>query len=309
MVSSKRVALFLHDLQNDYQQILRTDCERAAQRNQMELVVRSADRDADVQLRQIRRVLAEPGGTRPHALVVSCVWELPLLNLAREAAALGIAWVFLTRWNDAIHDLRRGNPKVPIFAVLGDQLEIGRIQGRQLRMLIEPQAEVVYLRGPSGTYSARCREQGFDQEIAGHCANRRVNLNGDWSQSGGYSAAKRWLSTLPRRKLPDVVVVSQNDNMAAGVREALVEWCGHDPEVDMLGCDGSPGLGQMLVRTGRLRGTVVVPSVSGRALDELALAFRLGQMPPAEIKLPVRSYPDLYELRRSPRQNQPLASR
>lgn len=293
-----RVGLFLLDRLNDYQALQQSDCEKAARRHDLRLTVWSADKNVDTQIRQIRAQLAENESNRPRALIVCPVSEMALLPLVHDAAKLGVAWVFLSRWTDSIHDFRRQYPKVPIFAVLPDQLEIGRIQGQQLRAFLRAGDEVVSIQGPIGTYSTRLRRAGLEGELADKTGLRWSRFNGDWSELGGESAMKNWLSTFPISRVPEFVIAAQNDSMAAGAREAFLNWAtgnSQPPRADLtvLGCDGSPAFGQRLVAEGKLRATVVVPPVSGRAVEEIVAALRSGRQPVAETKVSVSSYPDL----------------
>ena len=298
---SYRIALFLHDRLNDYQALLRTDCEQVARRHDLQVSVHSADKSAETQLRQIRQELAEPENVRPRAFVICPVSEMALMPLIHDTAKAGIAWVMVSRWNDAIHDFRRQYPKVPIFAVLPDHVEIGRIQGQQLRLVLAPGDEIVYIAGPLGTYSTRGRRLGIEQELSDKTDVRWSCFNGDWSELGGEQAMKSWLSTFPIRKLPRFVIAAQNDAMAMGARQAFLDWGaagGQVPkgELRVYGCDGSPSYGQRLVTSSQLSATIVIPPVAGRAVEEIVAAFRTGQKPDAEIKIHVRSLPILEAL-------------
>jgi ABC-type sugar transport system substrate-binding protein len=297
-MSGLRIALFLYDRLNDYQALNQADGEQAARRCAAHLSVFSAENSADTQIRQVRAVLSEPEATRPRALLICPVSEMALMPLAHNAARLGIAWVLLSRWSDAIHDFRRQYPQVPIFAVLPDHLEIGRIQGQQLRVLLHAGDELVYIQGPIATYSTRRRRIGLEKELASVQNIRLSHVNGDWSEQGGESAMKVWLSAFTKRKLPGFVIAAQNDSMAAGALQAVRDWGaagGQIPQGDLrvVGCDGSPSLGQRLVASGRLRATIVVPPVSGRAVEEVVSALRDGRRPAAETTVLVRSHPDI----------------
>ena len=58
-----------------------------------------------------------------------------LPQVARAAVAAGIGWVVLNREIGYVKQLRQAF-KVPVFTVASDNLEIGRIQGRQLAALL-----------------------------------------------------------------------------------------------------------------------------------------------------------------------------
>jgi ribose transport system substrate-binding protein len=225
------------------------------------------------------------------------------MPLIHEAARANVAWVMLSRWNDAIHEFRRQYSKVPIFAVLPDHVEIGRIQGQQLRLVLAPGDELIYIQGPRATYSTRRRLMGIEKELGNVHDFRWAHYNADWSVAGGESAMASWLSTFTTRKSPEFVIAAQNDNMAMGARQAVQEWANRGGQLParhlrVLGCDGVPRYGQRLVTTGDLLATVIIPPLSTRALQEVVACFRTGKQPPAEIDVAVQSYPALQELSR-----------
>jgi ABC-type sugar transport system substrate-binding protein len=298
-VASRRIALFLQNGANDYQCLLRDDCQAAAARRDFLLTIHSADNDGENQLRQIRSVLSGPRSQWPAALLVTPVREVGLLAVAHEAANLGIGWVSLNRWSDYLLELRREFPAMPVFSVTADQTEVGRIQGRQLRCLLGDTGELVYIQGPLGTSSTQKRTAGMRLELERCPDIRLVTFNSDWSSEGGERAMRDWIRIFPRGKLPKFAVGAQNDSMAAGARRALAEWAGGEDKtanIRVTGCDGTPGFGQRLVKEGKLTATVVIPSVGGRAIDELASVLAGGRPSSAEIVVAVSSYPELEAL-------------
>jgi len=296
-----RVGLFLHDRLNDYQGLLLADAEHAAVRHGLRLAVQSADKDADRQVSQIREALEAPPAEQPGLIIVSPVRDTSLVPLVSQAARQGVAWAFLTRWLDDIPVLRKMNPKADIFSVSADQVEIGRLQARQLRVISVAGDTLVYLSGPLAASSARSRAEGLRSELQGTKLNWET-LYGDWSEAGGRNAVSKWLDPSRARNPARIVLISQNDDMAVGGRAAIEEWArlpGHaaSAELRILGCDGSMKLGQRLVGQGRLTATVMVPSVSGRAIEEYAIALRGGRRPDPRIFVPVKACPDLELLR------------
>jgi ABC-type sugar transport system substrate-binding protein len=235
-------------------------------------------------------------------LFVCPVREASLRIVAREAAALGVAWVLLNRWSDYLLALRNEFPHVPIFSVSPDQHEIGQIQARQYRLLLPNGGELVYIRGPLGTSSAQRRFNAMKEEL-GNAPFKVVAMNGDWTSEGGARAMQEWLKVFHSGKLPEFLVGAQNDNMALGARQALLDWAkaGHGAaeQVRFAGVDGLPAHGQRLVTEGQLAATVVVPSVAARAVDEVVATLQRGWSPQAEISLRVESYPDLSSLERA----------
>jgi ribose transport system substrate-binding protein len=233
------------------------------------------------------------------AILISPVSDVTLLSMLHVAAQAGVAWVFLNRWNDAIRELRQHYPKVAIFSVSADQEQVGTLQGRQILRLWRPGDECVYIQGPLGTSSARRRFEGAQQQLSASAVPMTV-LHSDWSRAGGMRVMAQWLEMLNPHSRTRLIVAAQNDSMAMGAREAFEQWSARSASgvvrASLLGCDGSPSFGQLMVQTGRLVATVVIPPVAGAAIEQLVRYFRSGWMPPAEITLPVRSYPGLEEI-------------
>ena len=294
-------ALFVHDISNNYQLLLREDALGTARQFGHDVVVHSAEKSAGVQLSQIRAILAEPPQRRPAALLVSAVQEDALIGVGREALSKGVGWVFLCRSNDAVPQMQREFPKAPVFSVRGDQGAIGRLQGKQIRALLRPNDEIVYVQGPRGTSSAERRYVSARQELEGTSA-KWSRLYGDWSVSGGGSALDEWLRGASR-DVSRFVLACQSDDMAFGARRRLIDTAhlrgGQTPRI--LGCDGLPGFGQRMVADGQLSGTIVIPSVAGPAIRTFFTSLEQGRQPAAEVLLGVTSYPSLEALaRKSP---------
>jgi len=272
---------------------MRQDAEQAVRRHALDLDVQVAGKDVDRQINQLRAAIAGQGTTRPDLILVSPVREQLLLTLLRSAARAGIHWAFLTRWLDEIPALRREFPEVDIYSVSADQREIGRLQGRQLEILRTAEDEVIYLSGPAGTSSARQRAEGIAPELE-RARGKCQTFYGDWSQESGRTATKRWLAGFPRSQRPSFVIVGQNDNMAIGAREAVAasrDAASKSTDLRVIGCDGSSAFGQRLVIQGELSATIIVPPVSGRAIDAFAQRLAGRGRPNAVENVGVTSHP------------------
>jgi ABC-type sugar transport system substrate-binding protein len=195
--------------------------------------------------------------------------------------------------------MRRKYPKVPLFSVVPDQLSIGRIQGQQFRWLLRKPGALLYITGSAGTASADQRLEGVKRELANVDVEIVVE-KGDWSMSSGARATERWLEGRGASNLSHWVVGAQNDSMAMGARSALLAAAARKrqelADIPVTGCDGTPTYGQVLVTSGQLAATVVIPPTADRAVDELAQSFWSGRAPGADISLEVSSFPDLADL-------------
>jgi ABC-type sugar transport system substrate-binding protein len=290
-----RIALFLRQVGNEHQDVLRQDCRTAALRFGLIVNEDDARNDAKVQLDQIRACLQASLALRAKALLVCPVEDSGLAGMAREAVRLGVAWVSLNRAYDYLAELRREFPRIAIFSVQPDQKEIGRIQADQVRILLPKGGEVAYIRGPLRTASADARDASFRSSLAG--ATIHVTpLSADWSVEGGREAAKTWLALAGRPKPEHCVIVAQNDSMAYGARLVLGEVKPRSSElskIPVVGCNGAPEFGRRLVSDQTLTATVVVPSPARCAVDMIAAVLAGGKPPSADITLAVSSFPEL----------------
>jgi ABC-type sugar transport system substrate-binding protein len=294
-----RIALFLLN-SDDYQELLWDTCQEAAHRHGFPVRAFWADNDSQKQSRQIQSCLGEPEDQRPTVMIVSPIREIALISTAHAAANQGIGWVLLHRWTHYMDDLRDRFPDLPIFSVMADQEDIGRIQGQQFKLLLPEGGKLVYVRGPLGTSSAMRRFAGV-QEVLQDTSVELVAINSDWTLDGGTRAMKDWLGSLPTRRPPKFIVGAQNDAMAMGARRGLEEvaaaWSTFSADaIPVCGCDGSPRYGRRLVVAGKLASTVIMPPGAGRAVAEIARMLRGGPRPPAQIVLAPQSFPDLRAL-------------
>jgi serine/threonine-protein kinase len=291
------LALFSRD-DGEYQELLRDDFLKTARGYGFSARAFRAENDSDMQLAQIRECLREPIDQRPTVVMVSPVREGHLLSTAHEAARLGVGWVVLSRWWDYVSNLRAEFLDLPIFAVLADQQEIGRIQGKQLAALLPRGGELVYIQGPLGTSSAVRRYAGVREVLQGSSVDV-FTLHSDWTREGGARAMLDWARVFQKRDLPTFIVGAQNDAMAMGARDAVEEIARERPNfsaetASFCGCDGSPSYGQRLVMEGKLAATVIMPVCAGRAIAEIASMLRGSPRPPATIELKPEPFPALH---------------
>jgi ABC-type sugar transport system substrate-binding protein len=297
---NRRIALCLWSFDNEYQDLQRRNGLERARHHGMSVVEFSAQHDPETQVHQIREVLARPPNERPYAIVVHPVRDSRLIAVAREAASLGVGWVILNRDADYLHDLRQRFHGLPLFCVKPDQHQVGRIQGRQFKLLLPEGGELFYIQGPLLVSTAEARFAGVQEELQG-APIKLVTFRADWTSEGGEQALRSWIQTVDLTDLPRCLVGAQNDNMAVGAKRALAseaETRGQ-PEIGQVrvtGCDGLPGFGRRLVQERRLAATVVIPPTAGRAVDELASALSGGGQPTQEIVLGVSSFPPLEQI-------------
>jgi ABC-type sugar transport system substrate-binding protein len=290
----KIVASFLSKDQ-EFQVLQAEDARAVAARRGLDIEILYADMNAIEQIQQLFKFIYAPRDERPAAIVVETVVGEGLERVARNAAQAGIGWVLLNGKVAYLRDLRERYPGLPISTVAGDQLEVGRIQGRQFRALLPKGGAILYLQGPPDTTTAQDRYQGMCETTEGAGFDVKV-VSGRWTEASAEKAIQGWLRL--RSALPQLVGC-QNDAMAVGARRVLLAQGAGWASVPFTGCDGLPSGGEKLVRERALAATIVMPSNAGPAVDLVANALETGQPAPPELILAPRSLPPEGELARS----------
>jgi ABC-type sugar transport system substrate-binding protein len=299
MAQPKRIlASFLSEDQ-EFQQLQAEDARQAAQRASLRIDVLFADNNAVLQIQQLYHAIHAPAEERPCAIVVETVAGEGFERVARNAAAAGVGWVLINRSVGYLDELRRQYPALPFSSVGTDHVQVGHIQGEQLKVLAPGGGPVICVQGPADTSVAQERLQGLQAAIE-HAPFQLKVLEGQWTEASGAQALRRWFRLDTARACRPAAVVCQNDAMAMGARTALHS---QDPTGDLarvptLGCDGLPTGGRRLVDAGELAATVITPSNGGPAVELVARALATGTAPPTALRLAPTPYPSLEELAR-----------
>ncbi|HWR17206.1 MAG TPA: sugar ABC transporter substrate-binding protein [Terriglobales bacterium] len=293
-----KVLLSLTTRDNDYQQAHAAAAESVAGRFGVQLEIVYADSDAVGQVQQILTAIQR----RDHGIsaVITEPVGTAMLNVAEQALRAGIAWGVLNREADYIPRLRLTST-VPVFEISVDQLEVGRIQAKQMSRLFPAGGTVLYIMGPQATTAATLRAQGTKEQKPSNVQLKSISAN--WTQEGGYRAVQSLLKLSTTRSSGFVGIVSQNDEMAIGARRAFGEI--HDTternawlNLPFLGVDGLPSTGQQYVHRKLLTATVVTPAVAGIALETFMNWWNHKQGTPERLLVPSISYPAVETLQR-----------
>jgi ABC-type sugar transport system substrate-binding protein len=290
-VSERSVVVSLPDRVNEFQRLQIADAEQTARRLGLQLELREADGNAVLQIQQIFKFVhaSEP----PRALVVEPVAEVGMERVAQKAAAAGIGFGLLNCTAPFVEALHAQHPSLAVFTLGSDQVEIGRLQGRQIRRLLPDGGTALYLQGPLAASAARERLQGTQEALAGTRVETVV-IDAMWTEDSAASAVANWLRLRTTEGQGIDLVACQDDSMATGALRAFREapaltqrW----GEIPFLGIDGLPETGQRMVSDGRLTATVVMPSNTGPALEAIDGWLSSGVPPKAALRVPVHSYP------------------
>lgn len=296
---SDKVVVALPDQSNEFQHLQMDDARAVAPRLGIEIELLDADRNAVLQIQQIFKFIH--GQARPRAIIVEPVAIEGMERVAQKAVAAGIGIGLLNVVGANVDALRKQQPQLPIFTLGSDQVEIGRTQARQMRVLLPAGGTVLYMQGPTNASAARERFQGMQEAIAG-TSLRLVVLDAQWTEESADQVVRKWLRLKTTEGLHIDLVACQSDAMARGAQrafEAIPEVTREWRSVPFLGIDGVPSVGQRMVKEGQLTATVVMPSNTGPALEAIGRWLRSGILPPAAIRVPISSFPPEDSLRRS----------
>lgn len=284
----KRVVLALADDQNPYQQLLAKKAQAAASMFGIEL---PPPRYADgLAMRQIEIffecVRDDP---RPDAILTALVSVEGMQKAIEMIAKAGIDCVFLNRVPEFLEQFRSDFPKMLLASVSPDQVEIGRIQGRQCLKLLPDGGFVLHVLGSQGTPSATIRQRGFREIVEGRVEVHEID--GYWTSDRARMALNAWFRLGSDRGRTIDLIVCQNDPMARGARAALQEQAARQAESGLLatpiiGCDGLPEEGQRMVLARELIATVVMPPTTTRAIEILHAYWEQGVRVTDETLLP-----------------------
>src|SRR5208283_4050074 len=177
------VSLITQD--NDYQREQAASAEAAALKLGAKLEIIYASNDAVQQTQQILSFIQVPG-KRPDAILVEPVGT-GMLQVRKAAVSAGIAWGVVNTEVDYITALRQ-RALVPVFSIVSDREEIGKLQGQQMAAILGQEGCVLYIEGPSVRDVSRMRTKGMMSTKPQLVAVS--TLKGDWTQQSGHRAIK-----------------------------------------------------------------------------------------------------------------------
>jgi ribose transport system substrate-binding protein len=297
-VKQLRFLVSLRKRASSYQRQNAAAAQEAAVRLGVETEVVFTESDALEQSDRLLKAIHAPApNLRPDGILCAPAGTT-MMQVARSAAAAGIGWAILSREVPYIEELRRAYP-APMFSVRIDHKEVGRIQAKQIGVLLPQGGTVLLLAGPSGHPNTEERTSSLQ---AARPANIQLKmLTADWTQQGAYKAVTRWLRLRGTHDAPVNIVAAQNDEMAIGARQALqkevsaleAEWWMGLPYLGSVCC---PDTGPEWIRQGLLTASVINPSTADVAMEMMVRAIQNKTQPPERTLLAPASFPKLQAL-------------
>jgi ABC-type sugar transport system substrate-binding protein len=294
-----RVIVSLMTRENDYQLEQAASAQESAASLGVDAQIIFADNDSITQGTQLLKIIQSDPTSRPDAIICEPVGGPCLPQVARAAVQAGIPWVLLNREADYVAELRRNEPRLPIFSIGSDQKEVGRIQGQQLGALVRNGGGVLHIQGPSENTTAKDRTTGLQATLPHHIPI--TALRGQWTEESAQRSVESWLRLNTSQKVSISAIAGQNDAMAMGARKAFSALDNNSDRdrwlrVPYVGCDGVTKTGQSWVRTGLLAATVIIPTSAGRAISIMHQALLSGTRPPERTFTTPESFPPVTQL-------------
>lgn len=289
---SKKVALLLVE-RSDFQELLRADAEKAARRVGLTVETFFSGEEFASQLRQIRECI--DSSSPPDAMIILPVRDRGFVLSIRAALRAGISFVCIGRTEESLSGaLKEAKNGALVSHMCPDEVETGRIQGRQFRALLPQGGRVLYIEGGQRSLTYCDRARGMREVVAGSTLDvTPVEAGASFEEAR--AAVRHRLALLGRIRSQVDLIGCQTDQIAQGAIAALDEAAAElqQPElarIPVTGCDATPSLGQRLVQSGRMVASINLPRVAGQAVEILAKHFRGDAMAPAIFFKPT-SYP------------------
>lgn len=241
--------------------------KEAAEQLGVELKFSDAQQKQENQIKAIRSLIAQQVDVIGVAPLTETGWD----DVFQEAKDAGIPIILVDR--------RAAVPSDLYVTLMGsDFLEEGRNAARIMAQLTGGQANIVELRGTSGSAPANDRYKGFREILQDYPGMKIIDSqDGDFTVAKGQEVMEAFLKAHDKNI---TAVFSHNDDMSLGAIKAIEEH-GLKPGVDIkiVSVDAARGAFEAMI-AGKLNATVECNPMLGRQFLELALKVVNGEPVP-----------------------------
>lgn len=250
--------------ESDWRTANTVSVKEAAAQLGVELLFSNAQQKQENQIQAIRSLIAQKVDVIGVAPIVETGWNA----VFQEAKDAGIPIIVVDRRADVPSDLY-------VTLMGSDFLEEGRNAGRVMAQLTGGQANIVELRGTSGSAPANDRYIGFRDILRNYPGMRIIDTeDGDFTVALGKEVMEGFL----KKHGKDITAVfAHNDDMALGAIKAIEEY-GLRPGVDIkiVSVDATRGAFEAML-AGKLNATIECNPLLGPEFLELALKVVNGE--------------------------------
>ena len=287
--------------ENNYLREQEAVAKATAQRLGVDLSVLNAKSDSVTQSQQVLEIV-QSRSALPDGIIIEPVNNQGLPRVAEAAVTAGIGWVVSNARVDYLEALRK-NSKAPAFVVSQDHIEIGRMQGRQIRAMLPRGGSILYLRGPATNFLAAQRFEGLESVLGSDIQVKSLKIQ--WTAENAYNSVTSWLRLSNVHAADTQVIAAQNTDFILAARRAIEENTASVERARWLGLQysgvGVPSQTRPLLQNGTLSAAIITSLTMDTAIEMLVHSIQSGMQPP-EITLVQALYqPSLEELMRQRR--------
>jgi len=282
--------------ENNYLREQEAVAKITAQRLGVDLTIINAKSDPVTQSQQVLEIV-QSRSSLPDGIVIEPVNIQGLPRVAEAAVAAGIGWVVSNARVDYVEGLRK-NAKAPVFMVSQDHIEVGRMQGRQIRAMVPQGGSILYLRGPATNFLAAQRSEGLENILNPYTQIKSLKIQ--WTSENAYNAISSWLQLSNVRAADTQLIAAQNTDFILAARQAFEQNTSGDERAQWLSRPyagvGIPSQANPLLQNGALTAAVITSLTMDTAVEMLVHSLQNGAQPP-ELTFVKASYqPSLEEL-------------
>ncbi len=204
--------------------------------------------------------------------------------------------VLLNAWDPSFEPYLAGwGAGLPVGTISQPQLEIGRIQGRQISAAAPNGANILVVTGPSRASAATERLDGLRATLRAD-VNLHTTEAGQWSETDGLLAFNSWYGVFKSRREEIHAIAGHSDDLAIGAAKggtaaANPEHARMFGRALLFGVGACPGYGKEMVDAGKLKASVIVRPNAGMAMAMLKGFWARGEPLPARSTSEALPYP------------------
>lgn len=241
----------------------------ASNYDNLEIVVKDAHSDNEMQIRQIRELI----GRNVDVLIISPFQSAPITAVAEEAYRAGIPTIITDR---------KVNTDQYTTYVGADNYDIGYAAGSYAGKYLPLQAHILEIWGLQSSSPAQERHQGFVDALIKRSDLRFTKVEGEWR----YDTTQVRLEKLVRPLKVDFVY-SHNDMMAIAAREYFTKYDSEEgAALPIIGVDAVAGAGLEAVADGRIDASFMYPTGGDQVIRA---AVRILQGEPVDKYIPLQT--------------------
>ncbi|SIO36900.1 substrate-binding domain-containing protein [Chitinophaga niabensis] len=216
----------------------------------MELIYKQADDNSDVQVKQVKELLAEG----IDLLIISPNEASPLTPVVEEVYNKGIPVIVVDR--------KIASTKYTNY-IGADNYEIGKIAGEYVAGLLKGKGNVIEVVGLPASSPAIERRRGFQDGLSRYPGVQILaQVHGDWVKQKSEAALNKISASLPLADL----IFAHNDVMALGAREACLKAGVQHTRIIGVDALSGKGGGLEMVSGGLLTASLLYPTGGTEAI-------------------------------------------